>query len=302
MRPARKRLKFLLLLISSGVLFPGWSLAQESVSPLPPLIAEGDRHWELRAEGSQGSRAATGEIDLAISDYRKALEADPPSLAARWRLMRALYFKGEYATGDRKEKQKIFDEGRKVGEEVLQRIRQQATARSGKSMERAGPLELAPLLKESSDAIGCFFWSAANWGGWALAYGKLAAARQGVAGKIRDLAMAVSRMAPDYEEGGGFRILGRLHHQTPSIPFITGWASKKEAVRFLRQASERGPRNFLNRLFLAEALWDQDRNSRDEAIRIVEALAADPPRPEHLVEERKAVEQAKALLKESKKE
>ena len=34
------------------------------------------------------------------------------------------------------------------------------------------------------------------------------------------------------------RVLGRLHDQTPRIPFITGWASSKEAVRFLERVAE----------------------------------------------------------------
>jgi hypothetical protein len=81
-------------------------LAQEIHSASPQLIQEGDRHWKLRAEGSEGSRADPKEIDQAVSAYRQALAEDPESLAARWRLMRAFYFKAEYATNDNEEKKK----------------------------------------------------------------------------------------------------------------------------------------------------------------------------------------------------
>jgi hypothetical protein len=169
-------------------------------------------------------------------------------------------------------------------------------------MEKAGPVELAPFLKDSPEAVACFLWSSADWGGWALVFGKLQAVRQGAAAKIRDLATAVIQMDPNYAEGGGYRVLGRLHHQTPAVPFLTGWASNKEAVRLLRRANEIGPRHFLNRLYLAEALWDRSRDNRKEAVEIIEALAHDTPRPEFLVEDRAAQERAKILWKAWSKE
>lgn len=293
--------KLLLSFLLLGMLLPGWCLAQEVISPSQRLLQEGDRHWDLRAEGSQGSRVDSKEIDQALSAYRQALAVDSESLAARWRLMRAVYFKAEYTTNDKDEKKKIFDEGKGVGEETLQHIRREAARHVGKPMEKANPVELAPLLKGAPDITACFLWSSANWGGWALAFGKLQAARQGVATKIRDLATAVILMDPNYAEGGGYRVLGRLHHQTPAIPFITGWASTKEAVVLLRRANEVGPKHFLNRLYLAEALWDQSRSLREEALKIVEALMTDMPRQEFLVEDRAAQEKAQALLEAWKK-
>ena len=220
---------------------------------------------------------------------------DPESPAAHWRLMRALYFRAEYVTNNNLEKKRIFDEGKAIGEETLQHLRQEASRRGGKSMEDANPVELAPLLKDSPDVVACFFWSSANWGGWALVFGKLQAARQGVAAKIRDLATAVTLMDPSYAEGGGYRVLGRLHHLTPAIPFITGWASTQEAVLLLRRALGVGPQNFLNRLYLAEALWDRSRGNREEALKILESLIHDTPRPEFLVEDKAAQKKAEAL-------
>jgi hypothetical protein len=135
-----------------------------------------------------------------------------------------------------------------------------------------------------------------DWGKWALVFGKTAAARQGAAAKIRDYATAVVRLDPAFEEGGGYRVLGRLHHQTPSIPFITGWASRTEALRNLRAAVEVAPRNFVNRLYLAEALHDYEKEKRAEARRMLEALVADTPSTALAVEDARAQEDARALL------
>lgn len=261
------------------------------------MIEEGDHYWDLRAEPvAQSSGPISSYIDQAVNAYRQALDSEPNSLAARWRLMRAFFFKGEYLTEDKAEKRKIFDEGKAVGEEALRLIHLEASKRTGQSMDRAGPVDLAPVMKDSPDAIATFLWSSANWGQWALVYGKFQAVRQGAAMKIRDLAMAVSLMDPNYAEGGGYRVLGRLYHQTPYVPFITGWASIKEAVGFLRRAYQIGPRNSINRLYLAEALWDLNKDSRNEAVKFLEDLIRDAPRPEFLVEDQAAQERARELL------
>jgi len=270
--------------------------SQDTGPSVSSLFEEGDRHWDLRGETAQGSKADSKEVDLAIAAYRQALASSPDSLAVRWRLMRAFFFKGEYTTEDIEVKKKIFDEGKAVGEKALQLIRTEAFRKTGQSLDKAGPVELAHHFEKAPDVVGCFFWSSANWGMWALAYGKFQAVRQGAAGKIRDLATAVTILDPEYAQGGGYRVLGRLHHQTPYVPFITGWASTKKGVEFLRKAYQIEPRNSANRLYLAEALWDWNKDSRTEARKLAEDLVHDTPRAEFRVEDLAAQEKASELL------
>jgi hypothetical protein len=220
----------------------------------------------------------------------------PASLPARWRLMRALYFQGEHATTENGAKRAVFEEGKSLGEETLDLIRKEAGASAGKDFSKATPVELVPFVKGRPDVVPCFLWASVNWGKWALVFGKTAAARQGAAAKIRDYATAVVQIDPSFDEGGGYRVLGRLHHQTPSIPFITGWASRTDALKYLRLAVEKGPRNFVNRLYLAEAIWDYEKERRPEARRMLEALVADVPSPALPVEDARAQEDAKTLL------
>jgi len=260
------------------------------------LIEEGDRHWELREFGAPGSPADAKELDLAIAEYRQALATSPESLAVQWRLMRALCFKGDYATEDNDTKKKIFAEGKLLGERALDVIRKEASRLTGASYDHAGPVELAAVMSASPDEVASLYWSMANLGLWALAYGKFQAAREGVAWKIRDLATAVTIMDPTYERGGGYLALGRLHHETPYIPLITGWVSDAKAVEYLRKANQIDSRAFVNRLYLADALWDWNHHSRDEAIMLIEGLAHDTPRAEFRVEDQAAQEKARGLL------
>lgn len=262
------------------------------------LLAEADRLWALRAEGSTGGHARAAAIDPVIAACRSALVLEPGSVEAHACLMRALHFKGEHVADDVAAKREIFDEGRKAAEEALDLLRRDASKAAGKDLSKATPVELAPLLKGRADAVDAFYWAAADWGKWALAFGKMAAVKQGAAAKIRDYARAVILLDPLYDGGGGYRILGRLHHQTPSVPFLTGWASRKEALRNLRLAVATDPRNFLGREFLAEAIWDYEPDRRDEARALMRALVDDVPLPGWTVECRRAQEEAAAKLKE----
>jgi hypothetical protein len=272
-------------------------LAPAAADDAPPL-AEADRLWALRAEGSTGGRARAEAIEPVIAASRAALAKEPDSVAARGRLMRALYFKGEHALDDVTAKRDVFDEGRKVAEEALGLLRRDASKASGKDFSKASPVELAPHLKGRSDAVDAFYWAAADWGKWSLAFGKMAAVKQGAAAKIRDYAQAVILLDPSFNGGGGYRILGRLHHQTPSVPFLTGWASRTEALKNLRLAVATGPKDFLGRQFLAEAIWDYEPEKHGEARALMQALVDEAPQPEWLVECRRSQEDAAAKLRE----
>src|ERR1019366_1682390 len=50
-----------------------------------PKLADIDRLWALRAEGSTGGRALSSPIDLTIDASRAVLAAEPESLEARRR-------------------------------------------------------------------------------------------------------------------------------------------------------------------------------------------------------------------------
>ncbi len=271
-------------------------LLSGSAAGSTPALEAFDAAWSRRAEGARGGAALESSVAPAVVEGRRAVAADPASLEARWKLMRALYFLGEHATDGAAARRDVFDEGKRLGEETLVLIRRRAGSAAGRDLSKATPMELVPFVKSIPDAVPCFLWASVNWGKWALVFGKTAAARQGAAAKIRDYATAVVRLDPAFDEAGGYRVLGRLHHQTPAIPFVTGWASRAEALKHLRLAVETAPRNFVNRLYLAEAVRDYEKGRRAEAVRMLEALAADTPSPALAVEDARAQEEARALL------
>ncbi|MCA1581570.1 MAG: hypothetical protein LC796_09300 [Acidobacteria bacterium] len=191
----------------------------------------------------------------------------------------------------------MFDRARRAGEESVGLV---AGRLGNPDARKLDPAAAAKLFRGDGDAAPALFWTAVAWGQWSLASGKMKAARKRAARRIRDDCLTLIALDPAFEEGGGYRILGRVHDQAPKVPLLTGWVSRAEALRLLRRAIAAAPRNFVNRHFLAEALARS--GARNEAVAIEEGIVADAPGPSHLVEEFAIQEAARKNLAAWRKE
>lgn len=258
-------------------------------------VNEGDQHWNARGEGHQGGHAKTAQIDAAIAAYQKAVVQEPGNLEARWKLLRAIRFKGAYVASTAVEKKRIYATGKNDGAAAMAIVNRALAAKGVKA--NATEKQVADAARAIAGAGEVFFWDSVNWGEWALAYGKMAAVREGAADRIRREATIALLSDPKMDGGGPQRVLGRLHDQTPRIPFLTGWASSKEAVRFLKESYRLDPTNKVTRVFLAEAMVSNESNSGPEAIRILREVINSPNDPNFEVENARAQEDAKTLLR-----
>ena len=82
-------------------------------------VSEGDQHWNARAEGHVGGRAKAAQIDAAIGAYQKAVAQDPNNLEARWKLLRAMRFKGAYVASTVDEKKNVYAGAKTAGENAM---------------------------------------------------------------------------------------------------------------------------------------------------------------------------------------
>lgn len=254
------------------------------------FASEADAHFARRASTVTPGFADRRETDAAIDLYRKAVAASPRDMVLLGKLLRALHFRGAYAGASIEEKKAIFEEGRALGQAAVDRLEAEAKAARGVTRIEA--------LRRVRGAPGLYLWTAGHWGEWALVRGKFAAAKSGLAGRVRDLAQTVIDLDPAFDDAAGYRILGRLHSEAPKIPFITGWVSHSKGIEFLRRSLEAAPAHPVTLYFLAEALLEHRKDSRDEALRLLELCAATPPRAALALEDARYVQMARTRLEE----
>lgn len=278
------------LLVLSAVCFLFFRAALTAQDPL----AAGDAAWARRAEGHQGDRALPGPIDEVIAAYERAVKAQPDRLEGHWKLMRALHYKGEFATPTREGKQQVFARGKEIAEAALARLARRARGRE--KLDAMDPVEAAKVLAQVPEARPLHLWAAVHWGLWGDVFGRLAAARQGVGDRVRRYSEVLIALDERYEDAGGHRVLGRLHTLAPKVPFVTGWVDREKAVVELRRAVAIGPDNLDNHLFLAEALLEHQPSRAAEAREILRRLLARQPSPELVVEQERTLVNARALL------
>ncbi len=259
-------------------------------------LARGDAAWESRAEGHAELDAAPGPIGEAVAAYRQALSAREDDLTARWKLMRALYYEGEYALRDRSHRLAVFANGLDLGEGGIDRL---AAAVGGReALDRLDVAGVVAALGDDPHAAPIYYWSCIHWGLWGRETGKLAAVRRGVAAKVRDYAEIVIGLDETFENGGAHRILGRLHFEAPKVPFITGWIDPRVARASLRRAAELAPGDPLSELYLIEAIYEYEPARRPEALERLRRLASRRPDPARALEDARALASARELLEQ----
>lgn len=245
----------------------------------PATLAAARQRWENRAQGFDGEWASAQPIAEAVESYELALEDDPDNLEIHRELLRALYFQGSFTDLEDQERALIFAHGTEVADRAVEVV------------HGAGRLEwkkrekLVEEARQHDGAGEVHFWAAMHWGQWGDLHGPMAALRQGVAARLRVHGQLAIELAPDYEEAGPYRFLGRMHSEAPKVPMFTGWINRETAVTLLEEAFERAPLHPDNRLFLAEIWLERRPDKADEAHAILSSLTKTEPRPGHEVED-----------------
>lgn len=311
-RSAARSPRALLVPLLGVVLCSASASASAQLRPDPSLpssaadraLAAGDRAWAERGRETDGGwRADPGAVARAVEGYARAVETAPDSLVARCKLLAALYFEGEHVAVTADERREVFDRGKDAAEAALGRMASLAGL-GAEHLRAPDPEARAQRLVGagiSRHAAALYFWSAVHWGLWGDAYGRLAAAREGVAGRVRDDALTAMALDSTVERAGPHRVLGRLHAEAPKIPFFTGWVDRDRAISELERAVELAPDEPLNRLYLAEALLAHRPARSPDARAQLRAILDRPVVPPRAVEDASARRRARELLEEAQR-
>jgi tetratricopeptide (TPR) repeat protein len=217
-------------------------------SCVPALVAADllEQADSLSAARGANFNAATLTVDptnirKALDLYKQAFDqlSGVDKEKACWKLMAACYFIGQYAETDSGRKQQVYDIGKKVG---------------------------SVGLKEFPESVAIHSWMAIIWGVWSEESGILQAAKEGVAGKIREHCEKTIALDDRFQEASGYRVLGRVNFKAPKIPIILGWPSKEKAVEYLEKAYTIAPQNLYTKQYLAEACYEQGQKDRAKTL------------------------------------
>jgi hypothetical protein len=102
----------------------------------------------------------------------------------------------------------------------------------------------------------------------------------------------VIKADPGFEYGGAYRVKGRIYYK---LPGLFGGDNDK-SMENLRLAVKFGPQRWLNHLYLAETLIDEDQD--EEAKKLLEQIIAGPAMPGQEPEWAEEKAEAQKLLKD----
>ena len=232
-------------------------------------LEKGIAFYNQRLEGSVKSSAKPEPITNAISHFQYALKNSATETDAELYLLKSYYFRGKYVHKNKEKQKADFSKGKELGENYI---------------------------KKYSDSAPFRYWYLVNLGSWSEVYGIITAAREGVADLMREHSGVIISLDPEYENGGGYFMLGAVHFKSPYIPFFLSWPDNDDAIKYLTKAFNIGEATPNQKVYLAQALYKDGQKYR--AIDMLKEVANMQPSAEKIMRDLEQIELAEQLLSE----
>jgi tetratricopeptide (TPR) repeat protein len=213
--------------------------------------------------------AGEKNIKEAINYYNLALKDSSTKQEAAWKLLRAYYFLGCFATPDLKKRIKVFEKAKN----------------EGKSFFNAYP---------KSTEIA--YWYSVNLALWGSLVNPAVALKAGSIKETREIAkMLIAHEASNKEAAArGYQILGKAHQKLPHIVFVSSWVDRDSAEYHLKKSLSLNPNDLATRLFLAE--YYKENSRKKEMEELLKPALSKHPNPEHFLEDERNLIKMKKLL------
>ena len=232
-------------------------------------IKRGIDYYNNRHENSDGIKASNKNINIAISYFLDAIKISEYEKDAALYLLKSYYYKGEFAISNSEEKKLIFNKGKILGKEYIDKF---------------------------PNSVEFRYWYLVNLGSWAQVYGIIAAAREGVADQMKNHSEVIINLDPTYQNGGGYFMLGAVHYKSPYIPFLLPWPDNDEAIKYLQLAHNTGIATLNQKNYLAQAIYKN--GNHEKAIKLLNEVINTEPNINELVEDLDKIQKAHQLLKD----
>ena len=221
-------------------------------------LAFADSCYAARADRADGEKADARNATLMKDAYRRAMQDQSVLEKATEGYVKSYYFAFRFVPFNKNKRSVHLDSLKNISEAAYKKF---------------------PKNKEISHIY------ASTLSMWGAEKNPLAAVKEGVATKVRDVATASN----DYQ------ILGRAHQLLPYIPIILSWPDKALADKYLTMALQQDPKDLYNYFFLAELRFDQKRYA--DALDLIERGIARGIRTNHFLEDKRGRWKLKELQK-----
>ena len=146
-------------------------------------------------------------------------------------------------------------------------------------------------------SVELLYWNLATMSNWAKLIGVRKLTKLGAADNYREKAIDIIIMDPEYEDGGGYFLLGAVYFTAPYIPLIISWPDDDRAVKYFTKAVDTGRSTPLQMIYLAKALIKTDQN--DKAKEILQVLIQTSPSSSNYIEDSHYIHEAKTIWDEN---
>jgi tetratricopeptide (TPR) repeat protein len=234
-------------------------------------LQQGDFYYALRAENSKDNMAGDENIKESINHYNLALKDSNAKQEAAWKLLRAYYFLGCFATPNlKKNRIQVFEKAKKEGRSFFDAYPKNA--------------EIA-------------YWYSVNLALWSSLVNPAIAIKAGSVKETREIAkMLIAREATNKETAArGHQILGKAHQKLPHIVFVSSWVDRDSAEYHFKKSISLNPNDLATRLFLAEYYKENSREQEMEEL--LKPALGKHPKPEHFLEDERNLIKMKKLLR-----
>jgi len=230
----------------------------------------GDSYYDIRAENSKDNMANGKNIKEAIKYYDLALKNSAEKEAAAWKLLRAYYFLGCFATPDTKERLKLFEKAKKEGKS---------------------------FLDEFPRNVNIAYWYSVDIALWARMVNPFTAFRAGTVKETREIAemlMKAEKQGDSVSAARGYQILGKAHQVLPRILVALNWVNKDSAEYYFKKSMNLNSKDLATRLFLAEYYKEKGKRQEVENL-LLPVIKNKPRREEYLEDERNLIKMRKLM-------
>ena len=221
-------------------------------------LAFADSCYTARADRADGEKADAHNAALMKDAYRKAMRDSSVRERATEGYVKSYYFAFRFVPFNKNKRSVHLDSLKNISEAAYKKF---------------------PKNKEIAHIY------ASTLSMWGAEKNPLAAVKDGVAAKVRDVATAT----------GNYQVLGRAHQLLPHIPIILSWPDKELADKYLNMALKQDPGDLYNYFFLAELRFDQKKY--DEAQKLIDRGLSRGVRTDYMLEDKRGRWHLKELQK-----